>query len=246
MTDCSKPVIAAVNGAALGAGFVLMLACDIMLACEEAYFSMPEINVGLAGGARFLMEQVGRSTTRSIYFTGRHVPAAELYRLGVIEACPPRDKLMDSRARDRARDRVQEPARVLAAKRSLNAIEEMPVRDAYRFEQSVTVELSQTEDAREAQRAFVEKRKPVFKALIMGRVIESTAASAAHFTLRRSGSGKPLSRKRGRRGGVSYAARRSHPTAARFARDPPRSRREGGRPTPPAPESISPTSNASE
>ena len=89
VSDCTKPVIAAVNGPALGAGFVLMLACDIMLACEEAYFSMPEINVGLAGGARFLMEQVGRSKTRSIYFTGRRVGAAELYRLGVIEACPP-------------------------------------------------------------------------------------------------------------------------------------------------------------
>ncbi len=111
VTDCSKPVIAAVNGPALGAGFVLMLACDIMLACEEAYFSMPEINVGLAGGARFLMEQVGRSKTRSIYFTGRRVPAAELYRLGVIEACPPRDKLMEA-ALDIAREiAVEEPAR---------------------------------------------------------------------------------------------------------------------------------------
>ncbi|MGZ3352110.1 MAG: enoyl-CoA hydratase-related protein, partial [Xanthobacteraceae bacterium] len=90
VTDCAKPVIAAVNGPAIGAGFVLMLACDIMIASDNAYFSMPEINVGLAGGARFLMEHVGRSRTRSMYLTGRRVPAAELYRLGVIEACPPR------------------------------------------------------------------------------------------------------------------------------------------------------------
>ena len=103
VTDCTKPVIAAVNGPALGAGFVLMLACDIMLACDEAYFSMPEINVGLAGGARFLMEQVGALEARSIYFTGRRVRAAELYRLGVIEACPPREKLMDA-ALDIARE----------------------------------------------------------------------------------------------------------------------------------------------
>ena len=163
VTDCSKPVIAAVNGPALGAGFVLMLACDIMLACEEAYFSMPEINVGLAGGARFLMEEIGRSKARSIYFTGRRVPAAELYRLGVIEACPPRAKLMEA-ALDIAREiAAKSPLAVAKIKRTLNAIEEMPVRDAYRYEQSVTVELSYTEDAREAQRAFVEKRKPVFK-----------------------------------------------------------------------------------
>ncbi len=161
--DCSKPVIAAVNGPALGAGFVLMLACDIMLASDNAYVAMPEINVGLAGGARFLMEHVGRSRARLMYFTGRRVPAAELYRLGLIEACPPRDELMNA-ALEIARDIAgKSPLAVRHIKRALNTIEEMPVRDAYRFEQSVTVELSHTEDAREAQRAFVEKRKPVFK-----------------------------------------------------------------------------------
>jgi enoyl-CoA hydratase/carnithine racemase len=163
VTDCSKPVIAAVNGPAIGAGFVLMLACDIMIASDNAYFSMPEINVGLAGGARFLMEHVARSTVRSIYFTGRRVPAAELYRLGVIEACPPRDQLMET-ALDLAREIAgKSPLAIRHIKRALNTIEELPVRDAYRFEQSVTVELSHTEDAREAQRAFVEKRKPEFK-----------------------------------------------------------------------------------
>jgi enoyl-CoA hydratase len=163
VSDCSKPVIAAVNGPALGAGFVLMLACDIMIASDNAYFAMPEINVGLAGGARFLMEHVARSKVRSIYLTGRRVPAAELYRLGVIEACPPRDTLMDT-ALDLAREiAAKSPLAIRHIKRALNTIEEMPVRDAYRFEQTVTVDLSHTEDAREAQRAFVEKRKPEFK-----------------------------------------------------------------------------------
>jgi enoyl-CoA hydratase len=163
VTDCTKPVIAAVNGPAIGAGFVLMLACDIMLASDNAYVSMPEINVGLAGGARFLMEHVARSRVRAMYFTGRRVPAAELYRLGVIEACPPREQLMDA-ALDIAREiAAKSPLAIRHIKRALNTIEELPVRDAYRFEQSVTVELSHTEDAREAQRAFVEKRKPVFK-----------------------------------------------------------------------------------
>jgi len=115
---------------------------------------MPESNVGHAGGARFLMEHVGRSRARTLYLTGRRVSAAELYRLGVIEACPPREQLMDA-AVDIARDIAgQRPRAIRHIKRALNTIEELPVRDAYRFEQSVTVELSHTEDAREAQRAL--------------------------------------------------------------------------------------------
>lgn len=161
--DCTRPVIAAVNGPALGAGFALALACDIVIASDNATFAMPEINVGLAGGAGFLMEHFGRSKTRAMYFTGRRVPAAELHRLGAIESCVPRAELMNT-ALELAREIASKsPLAVRQIKRTLNTIEEMPVRDAYRYEQSVTVELSHSEDAREAQRAFLEKRKPNFK-----------------------------------------------------------------------------------
>lgn len=163
VSDCAKPVICAVNGPAFGAGFALMLACDIMLACEEAYFVMPEIDVGLAGGAGFLMQHFGKSMARMMYFTGRRVPAAELYRLGVISACVPREKLMDEAMAIAREIAAKSPIAVRQIKRAFNVVEEMPTRDGYRFEQSVTVELSHTEDAKEAQHAFVEKRKPVFK-----------------------------------------------------------------------------------
>src|SRR5690606_5218958 len=114
-------------------------------------------------GAGFLMEHFGRSRTRALYFTGRRVPAAELHRLGVIESCVARAQLMDA-AMDLAREiAAKSPLALRQIKRTLNTIEEMPVREAYRYEQSVTVELSHSEDAREAQRAFLEKRKPVFK-----------------------------------------------------------------------------------
>ena len=163
ISDCAKPVIAAVNGAAFGAGFVLALACDIVIAAEEAYFVMPELDVGLAGGAGFLMQHFSRSMARYIYFTARRIPAAELYRLGVITAVLPADRLM-AEARAIAADiAAKSPGAVRAVKRAFNVVEEMPVRDAYRYEQTITVDLSQTEDTREAQRAFVEKRKPVFK-----------------------------------------------------------------------------------
>jgi enoyl-CoA hydratase len=163
VSDCTKPVICAANGAAFGAGFALMLACDIMLASEDAYFVMPELDVGLAGGAGFLMQHFSKSMARYIYFTARRIPAAELYRLGVVTACVPREKLMEEAmaiARDIA---AKSPLAVQKVKRAFNVVEEMPTRDGYRFEQTVTVELSHSEDAKEAQRAFVEKRKPVFK-----------------------------------------------------------------------------------
>ena len=104
----------------------------------------------------------GRSKARTMYFTGRRVTAAELYRLGVIEACVPQDQLLPA-AMDIARSiAAKSPVGVRAVKRAFNAVEEMPARDAYRYEQTITVDLSKTEDAREAQRAFVEKRKPNF------------------------------------------------------------------------------------
>ena len=161
--ECAKPVVAAVNGAALGAGFGLMAACDVMLASEEAVFGMPEIDAGLAGGAAMLRELFGKSKTRMMMFTGQRVPAAELYRLGVIEACLPPDRLMPEAMRIAAEIAGKSPLGIKYAKTSCNLVELMPPKDAYRFEQNFTYELSRTEDALEARRAALEKRKPQFK-----------------------------------------------------------------------------------
>jgi enoyl-CoA hydratase len=163
ITDCAKPVIAAVNGPAMGAGVGMMLACDIMLAAENAWFSMPELDVGLAGGGRFLMQHFTRSQARYMYFTARRIPAAELHRLGIVQEILPREKLLPA-AMEIAREiAAKSPIAMRWVKRAFNTVEEMPMREGYRFEQSVTVDLSKTEDAQEAQRAFVEKRKPNFK-----------------------------------------------------------------------------------
>jgi enoyl-CoA hydratase len=163
VSDCRKPVIAAANGPAIGAGFALMMSSDIMIAAEDAWVQMPELDVGLAGGSKLLTEHFGRSMARHLYFTARRIPASELYRLGVISACVPRERLMEE-AMTIAREIAQKsPVAVRAVKRAFNAVEEMPYRDAYRFEQSITEELSHSEDTKEAQAAFVEKRKPVFK-----------------------------------------------------------------------------------
>lgn len=161
--ECSKPVIAAVNGAALGAGLGLMAACDIYFASENAVFGMPEINVGLAGGASMLHSLFGRSTTRRMFFTGVRLTAAELKDRAVIEEVTSAEDLLPSAMALAQEIASKAPLAMIYAKQAANMVENMPQRDAYRLEQNYTMALSRTEDAQEARRAFLEKRAPVFK-----------------------------------------------------------------------------------
>ena len=78
--ECPKPVICAVNGPALGAGFSLVTVCDIALASENAVFGMPEVDVGMAGGTKFMLRFFGQSKARMLLYTGERIPASELYR----------------------------------------------------------------------------------------------------------------------------------------------------------------------
>lgn len=161
--ECAKPVIAAVNGAALGAGMGLVAACDILYASDNATFGMPEINVGLAGGASMLRTLLGRSTSRRMFFTGQRLTAADMLRRNVIEDVLAPEQLIPvtmTLAREIA---SKAPMAVMYAKRAANMVDVMPQRDAYRFEQEFTMALSKTEDAREARMAFLEKRAPQFK-----------------------------------------------------------------------------------
>lgn len=163
MVECSKPIIAAINGPALGAGFGLVMGADIWVASENAYVSMPEINVGLAGGVTYLQKYFSQSRARRMFYTGMQVSAQELYRLGLVEACLPPDELMPY-VMDIARDIASKsPVALRLAKEAARMTLSMPQREAYRYEQGNTVALSKTEDAREAQLAFLEKRKPVYK-----------------------------------------------------------------------------------
>lgn len=158
VTDCAKPVITAVNGPAIGAGFALMLTGDIMVASETAVFQMPEVDVGLSGGMKFMTQHFGRSFARYIYYTGKRIPAAELHRLGVIQACVPPEELMPTAMGIAREIAAKNPLAIETAKRGFNTVEEMPVRDAYRYEQGLTVMLSKTKYAAEAQGAFGSKR----------------------------------------------------------------------------------------
>lgn len=161
--DNDKPVISAVQGAALGAGFGLAMSADIVFASTNARFGMPEINVGLAGGGAVLAQHFGRSRMRRMMFTGETFGADELYRLGIIEEALEPDALMP-RVMEMAKEIASKnPLGLKYAKRSANLVELMSPRDGYIFEQKYTLELGRTENAVEARTARLENRPPVFK-----------------------------------------------------------------------------------
>lgn len=158
-----KPVIAAINGPAMGAGWALALCCDILVASDAAFISLPEIDVGLMGGIRHSMRVLGHSLVRRMMLTGYRVTGAELYRRGVTEACLPPERLLPWCMDLAAEIAAKSPIATRMAKQAMSTVEFMSLRDGYRFEQNLTAELSKTEDAAEAMRAFVEKRAPEWK-----------------------------------------------------------------------------------
>ena len=160
--ECEKPVICAINGAAIGAGCALALSADILVAGESAFLSMTEVDVGLAGGVKHVLRHFGQSDARLMIMTARRIPGPELLRMNVVSACVPDAELLET-AMGIAREIAGKvPLAVRAAKRSFNLVEDLPLHEGYRYEQSQTVALSTSEDTKEAQRAFAEKRKPVF------------------------------------------------------------------------------------
>jgi enoyl-CoA hydratase len=161
--ECEKPVIAAINGAAIGAGCVLALCCDILVASEQGFLAMTEVDVGLAGGVSHVRRFFRESDARLLIYTARRIAGPELLRMGVVSACVAADQLLPTAHGIAAEIAAKSPSAVRAAKRSFNVTEDLPLRDAYRFEQSQTVALAASDETKEAQRAFAEKRKPVFK-----------------------------------------------------------------------------------
>lgn len=160
--ECAKPVICAINGAALGSGLAMAASSDILIASEKGSLGLPEVDVGLLGGCRHAMRLFGHSRLRRMMLTGMRVPGAELYRLGVVEACTSPEELMPQ-AMELARTIASKsPVSTRLGKHTLNVIEDMSLRDGYRYEQDMTAMIGLSADAKEAQAAFREKRAPVF------------------------------------------------------------------------------------
>lgn len=162
LLDSTKPIVAAVNGGALGAGFVMAACCDMIIAAESAFFAMPEIDVGLGGGASILQRILPPSKVRRMMLTGERVPAAEMYRLGAVEAVVPDAQLLPEAIALAGVIAQKSPAAVRTMRESFLTVEGLGLREGFRLEQSYTTALSKTPDAEEARRAFIEKRKPLF------------------------------------------------------------------------------------
>ena len=160
--ECAKPVVVAINGVALGSGLAIVASADILVASENAMLGLPEVDVGLLGGCRHAMRLFSHSRLRRMALTGYRVNAAELYRLGIVEASVAPNMLMSTALEIANTVAAKSPISTKMGKHTLNVIEDMSLRDGYRYEQDMTAIIAKTDDAKEAQLAFREKRAPLF------------------------------------------------------------------------------------
>ncbi len=165
--DLEKPIIAAVNGFALGGGFETALCCDILLAAEAARFGLPEVKVGFfaaAGGIRRLSRQIGRKHAVEMILTGREVGAEKGCRLGFVNEALSAERLME-RAMEIAREIASvSPSSVRASLWVLRSMDDLGnLRASLLYSGQTMADLRETEDFREGVAAFVEKRKPEWK-----------------------------------------------------------------------------------
>jgi enoyl-CoA hydratase/carnithine racemase len=164
--DCVKPILAAVNGVAMGGGFEIALACDLIIASERAVFALPEPRVGLAalaGGIHRLPRQIGVKHAMGMLLTGRRVDAREGLRLGFVNEVVPHDELRA--AARRWADTILEcaPLSVRASKQAALAGLDLPLREAVERQYEGLRAMLRSEDFVEGPRAFAEKRKPGWK-----------------------------------------------------------------------------------
>ncbi|HTT42803.1 MAG TPA: enoyl-CoA hydratase family protein [Steroidobacteraceae bacterium] len=157
--DCEVPVLSAVHSFVIGGGIGICGASDVVIASEDAYFSLPEIDRGAMGGASHLSRMLPLHKVRAAFFTGGRIPAAEAYRLGALErVVPPQELLTEARAFAALIGAKSRRALVLA-KEALNGIEPRDVDHGYRFEQGFTLEMYLHEDSQKARDAFVKDKK---------------------------------------------------------------------------------------
>lgn len=158
--EAAVPVVAAVNGPAMGAGFIIAAQCNIIVASEKARFALPEINVGVLGGSVHISRVLPRKVTEYLALTGARVDAAYLERFGVVHRTVAPEALLDA-AYEIADDlAAKSPTLMRLRKESLRLTAEMPMTEGYRVEQLFTTIGNSSPDAVEAARAVVERRPP--------------------------------------------------------------------------------------
>jgi enoyl-CoA hydratase len=160
------PVIALVNGFALGGGCELALACDFVVASEKAVFGQPEVNLGIVpgfGGTQRLTRLVGKAMAIELCTTGRQVKADEALRIGIANHVVPADQLLAKGIELAGMIAQKAPVAVKLAKHLVQRGQDMDLANANAFEADVFGVAFGTDDRREGMSAFLEKRKPAFR-----------------------------------------------------------------------------------
>jgi enoyl-CoA hydratase len=161
-----KPIVAAINGYALGGGLELALACDIIVAGESARLGQPEINVGTmpgAGGTQRLARVLGKYKTMEMVLTGNPISAREAFRLGLVSKVVPDEFVVDE-ALAIATDLVKKPPLALeSAKEAILKSFDLSLSEGLSYERRLFYYLFSSEDTKEGLSAFLQKRKPVYK-----------------------------------------------------------------------------------
>ena len=157
--EAEVPVVVAVHKFVIGGGIGICGASDTIIAADDAFFSLPEVDRGAMGGASHLSRMLPLHKVRAAFFTGGTIPAEEAYRLGAVEKVVPRDRLVaEARAFCAVVASKSRKALVLA-KEALNGLEPRDVDRGYRWEQGFTLEMYMHEDSQAARDAFVETGK---------------------------------------------------------------------------------------
>jgi enoyl-CoA hydratase len=160
-----KPVIAAVNGYALGGGVEVLLSCDISIASDQAKFGLPETILGAIpgwGATQRAARLVGITRTKQLIFTGEIIDARTAYEFGLINRIVPHDQLMQAVMDMAQKISMQGPCALAEAKKTINEGIEKTLEDGCKLEINAFCRLFATEDQKEGMKAFLEKRKPCF------------------------------------------------------------------------------------
>ncbi|MFZ7111420.1 MAG: enoyl-CoA hydratase/isomerase family protein [Desulfatiglandales bacterium] len=164
--DIWKPLIAANNGLTIGGGLEISLACDIMIASENARFGLPEVKVGLCpggGGTQRLPRTIPVRLAAEMLFTGKTIDAAEAYRIGLVNKVVPLDRLMDEAIKMAEAICEAGPLAVRCAKECMLRGLSMSLEEGLRMEDDLQTSIMSTRDFKEGVTAFREKRKPEFQ-----------------------------------------------------------------------------------
>ena len=163
--NMEKPVIAAINGYALGGGCELAMACTLRLAADTARLGLPEVTLGILpgyGGTQRMSRLVGKGKAMELILTGAPVTAEEAFRIGLVNRVVPASELMSEARALAGRLATQPPVAVRYIINALNKGLDMPFAEACAFEATLFGLVVSTADMREGTRAFLEKRKPSF------------------------------------------------------------------------------------